>query len=172
MSSDKLSFEVEPIGVVHSPRVGRKDDDWGSVESTIELDETRFTAEALAGIEAFSHLEVVFLFHEIDTTDVELTARHPRNNPAWPKVGIFAQRGSRRPNRLGVSRCTLVRVEGLTLHVRALDAIDGTPVLDIKPYMKEFSPLGDVRQPEWASSLMERYYAAPDRLAFDTSGNR
>jgi tRNA (Thr-GGU) A37 N-methylase len=71
---------------------------------------------------------------------------------------VFAQRGKNRPNRLGVSRCSLLSVAGLDLHVAGLDAIAGTPVLDIKPYMVQFGPRGKVRQPGWATELMERYY--------------
>jgi len=89
---------------------------------------------------------------------VQTAARHPRNNRDWPLVGIFAQRGKNRPNRLGVSRCAIERVEGLDIHVSGLDAIDGTPVLDIKPYMAEFAPAGETRQPEWATELMRNYY--------------
>jgi tRNA (Thr-GGU) A37 N-methylase len=87
-------------------------------------------------------------------------ARHPRNNPAWPKVGIFAQRGKNRPNRLGVSVGRIVRVGERTLEVAELDAIDGTPVVDIKPVMREFVPRGDIVQPAWATELMASYWAS------------
>jgi len=76
----------------------------------------------------------------------------------WPLVGIFAQRGKNRPNRIGLTTCAILKVEGTRLHVRGLDAIDGTPVLDIKPVMREFLPRGEVRQPEWASELMAEYW--------------
>ena len=76
----------------------------------------------------------------------------------WPKIGIFAQRGKNRPNRIGVSVCRLVKVEGLKITVEELDAIDGTPVLDVKPYIREFGPRGEVRQPGWATELMTEYY--------------
>ncbi len=78
---------------------------------------------------------------------IETGARHPRGNRDWPLVGIFAQRGKNRPNRLGVSRCRVVTVEGLDVHVEGLDAVDGTPVPDLKPYMEEFGPRGEVHQP-------------------------
>lgn len=148
----------EPIAVVHSPRTDRLDDHWGSIDSTIELDE-RFSPQALDGIEAFSHIEVVFVFHGIREDDIETTSRRPRNNPSWPEVGIFAQRGARRPNRIGVSRCSLLGRNGRTLHVRGLDAIDGTPVVDIKPYIREFGVDGKTRQPQWADEIMRDYYA-------------
>ena len=85
-------------------------------------------------------------------------ARRPRGNPDWPLVGIFAQRGKNRPNRLGVTVCRIVSVEGLTLEVEGLDAIDGTPVLDIKPVMSGFQPRGDLREPDWARQIMAGYW--------------
>lgn len=153
-----MTIDLAPIGTVRSPRNDRRDDFWGSVESTIEIDE-RFPLDALLGLDAFSHLEVVFFFHGIREDEIETSARHPRGNPAWPRVGIFAQRGSKRPNRLGISRCALVGIEGRTLRVKGLDAIDGTPVLDIKPYMRAFTPPGDTREPAWVAELMKEYYA-------------
>jgi len=150
-------IEVAPIGWVRAPRTEARDDYWGAVTSTIEIDE-RFPPEALAGLADFSHLEIVFQFHGVRPERIETGARHPRNRDDWPLVGIFAQRGKARPNRLGVSRCNLVRVEGRVITVQRLDAIDGTPVLDIKPYMLEFGPIGPVSQPRWATELMKNYY--------------
>lgn len=96
--------------------------------------------------------------HGVAERDVETRARHPRNNSDWPMVGIFAQRPKARPNRLGLSRCRIVSVDGLLVTVQALDAIDGTPVIDIKPYMQEYGPLGEIQQPAWATELMTRYF--------------
>ena len=151
-------FTVRPVGSVTSTRAQRLDDDWGPVESTIRLDDERFTAEALAGLEDFSHVEVIFLFDGLDEADVAVGARHPRGNEDWPRVGIFAQRASSRPNRLGLTTCELLAVDGLEIRVRGLDAIDGTPVLDIKPYLREFGPRGPVTQPAWSSQLMAGYW--------------
>lgn len=147
-----------PIATVRSPRTDRTDVEWGGVESVIELDPAQFTEEALQGLSDFSHLEIVYHMHGIPEGQITTSARRPRENPQWPRVGIFAQRGAKRPNRIGVSRCTLLSVDGLRIQVRGLDAIDGTPVLDIKPYMREFGPLGEVRQPQWAGEVMQRYY--------------
>jgi tRNA (Thr-GGU) A37 N-methylase len=87
------------------------------------------------------------------------TARHPRNNPAWPMVGIFAQRGKNRQNWIGSTICRVLSVEGKVLCVAELDAIDGTPVLDIKPVMREFLPRETTVQPAWVSELMRDYWA-------------
>jgi len=148
---------LTPIGFVRSPRTDTRDDDWGVVESVIELG-AEFDVEALEGIGEFSHVEVVYFFDRVPEEKVERGARHPRGNPAWPKVGIFAQRGKNRPNRLGVSTARLLRHEGRRLWVRGLDAIDGTPVLDLKPVMREFLPEGEIWQPAWTHELMRHYW--------------
>ena len=151
-------MEVEPIGRVVGGRTEPIDDAWGEVRAVIALDPGRFGPEAVRGLDAFSHLEVVYLFHLVDPAGVHTGARRPRGNPDWPEVGIFAQRGKDRPNRIGVSRCALERVDGLDLHVRGLDAVDGTPVLDVKPHMAEFVPR-ESRQPAWVGELMAGYWA-------------
>lgn len=152
------TFPVTPIGIVKANRVESTDDFWGDHISEIHLDKDRFTPEALFGLADFSHAEILFLMHKVPADEVESGARHPRGRKDWPLVGIFGQRGKGRPNRIGLSRCTIQKVEGTVLTVRALDAIDGTPVLDIKPYMREFDPIGPTRQPEWSHELMRDYY--------------
>ena len=114
--------------------------------------------ESLKGLDEFSHVEVVYLLHLVEPGSYERNARRPRGNPEWPEVGIYAQRAKRRPNRIGVSVCELAGVEDTTLTVRGLDAIDGTPVLDLKPYMSEFAPRTEIRQPEWSRELMHGYW--------------
>ncbi|WP_328475911.1 SAM-dependent methyltransferase [Actinoplanes sp. NBC_00393] len=147
-----------PVAHVRGGRAEVFDDAWDEVGAVIRLDAAQFGEEALYGLDAFSHLEVVFHFDRVPIGKIETGARHPRGNTDWPLVGIFAQRGKNRPNRLGVSRCRLHRVDGLDLHVSGLDAVEGTPVLDIKPYMTEFGPRGEVRQPGWATEIMRDYY--------------
>ncbi len=148
---------VEPVGYVRSSHTLAEDDRWGPQISTIELT-PRFGPESLHGLVEFSHLEVIFHFHRIAPASVVCGARHPRNNPTWPLTGIFAQRGSARPNLLGSTICRLVAVEGTTVHVSGLDAFDGTPVVDIKPVMKEFLPRSPVLQPDWSHEVMKRYW--------------
>jgi tRNA (adenine37-N6)-methyltransferase len=150
-------ISIAPIAFVGSPRTEMKDDDWGNVVSRIELAEGVPT-DALDGIDEFSHIELVFHFDRVTEDKIERGARHPRSNPNWPKVGIFAQRGKNRPNRLGVSIVKLVRRDGRTLVVQGLDAIDGTPVIDIKPVMREFLPKERVEQPLWSIQLMTSYW--------------
>ena len=145
----------QPVAFVHSTRTEPVDDGWDLVTSTIELTEG-YGPEALLGLDGFSHLEVVYHLHLAD--EPVTLARHPRGNPDWPLTGIFAQRAKDRPNRLGVSTCELLAVSGTTLTVRGLDAIDGTPVLDVKPVMRGFLPRGDIREPQWARALMADYW--------------
>ena len=138
-------MELVPIGIVRSSR-------------TEPLDDAQLTPDALRGLEEFSHVEVVYVFDRVDPATVQTAARHPRGNADWPEVGIFAQRAKGRPNRLGVTVCRLLGVDGLVLRVQGLDAIDGSPVVDVKPYMAEFGPRGEVRQPAWSSELMAGYW--------------
>ena len=151
------TFSLAAIGRVHSSRIEPIDDAWGGVEAAISL-EAGYDASALRGLAEFSHIEVVYLVHLVDAASVTTGARRPRDDPRWPEVGIFAQRGKGRPNRLGSSICELVGVDGTQLRVLGLDAIDGTPVLDIKPYLREFGPRGEIRQPRWADEIMAGYF--------------
>jgi tRNA (Thr-GGU) A37 N-methylase len=153
-----MKIELEPIGFVRSARLEPIDDDWDAVASRIELEPSRFGPEALLGLDAFSHVEIIYHFHSARPDRMVTGARHPRGRTDWPQVGIFGQRGKDRPNHLGVTICRLRGVRHLTLELEGLDAIDGTPVLDIKPVMAEFLPRGKVRQPSWSKELMRSYW--------------
>lgn len=149
-------IELIPIGVVVGGRHEIFEDHWGAVTARLQFDPAALDPGATRGLEQFSHLEVVFQFHR--ARRVCRGAEHPRGNPKWPLVGVLAGHGPMRPNHLGVSRCELLAVDGLTLTVRGLDAIDGTPVLDVKPCVEEFGPRGPVREPGWVRELMRAYY--------------
>jgi tRNA (Thr-GGU) A37 N-methylase len=114
--------------------------------------------DATLGLDAFSHIEIVYVFHLVDDGGVCTGSRHPRGRSDWPLTGILAQRAKDRPNRLGVTVCRLRRVDGLHIEVDGLDAIDGTPILDVKPVMAGFLPRGQVREPVWAGELMAGYW--------------
>jgi tRNA (adenine37-N6)-methyltransferase len=148
---------LEILGTVRATRSAAEDDYWGETESEIVLSET-LEESALDGIEGFSHAEILFLFDRVDPTGVERGARHPRGNSAWPRVGILAQRAKNRPNRIGSTIARIVRRSGRSLWVAELDAIDGTPILDIKPVMREFLPRSAVTQPAWSHELMSEYW--------------
>ena len=157
MSAQK--FDVEAVGTVVGGRVEATDDHWGPVEAVIAIDE-RFDPSSLDGLSDFSHLDVIYVFHALGDEEITTSARHPRGRTDWPKVGIFAQRAKARPNRIGVSTCEIVRVEGRSVHVRGLDAIDGSPVIDIKPHVIEMGPRTAVHEPPWIVDLMSEYWDA------------
>ncbi|SFC51679.1 tRNA-Thr(GGU) m(6)t(6)A37 methyltransferase TsaA [Bacillus sp. OV322] len=150
-------FTLKAIGTVYNERKTPEDDYWGNISSLIELGE-EWDESCLDGIEAFSHAEIHYIFHLVLDENIQNAARHPRNNPAYPKVGIFAQRGKNRPNKMGSTIAEVIKREGRSLWVRGLDAIDGTPIIDIKPVMKEFLPRGEIRQPKWSCELMKNYW--------------
>ena len=150
-------FEVQPIAFVRSDREEVWDDFWGGVDARIEL-APNVPVESLDGLEDFSHAEILLVFDRVAPEAVVTGARHPRNNPDWPRMGIFAQRAKGRPNRLGSTIVRILSRLGPSLHVAGLDAVNGTPVLDIKPVIAEFLPQEPVCQPEWSRLLMRDYW--------------
>jgi len=156
-----MQVAMTPIGVVHSSRIEVGDDFWGGGTSVIELNAGVLEPEATRGLEEFSHVEVFFLMDRVDRESVTRGARHPRGNPGWPLTGILAQRARGRPNRIGATIARVLRVEGLSIEVEGLDAIDGTPVLDVKPVVREFLPRMPVEQPVWMTDLMKDYFQTP-----------
>lgn len=155
-----MEIVMEPIGYVTSSRTAPYDDDWDQETTVITLDSRRFGPAALRGLDQFSHAEILYWFDQVAPGEISYGSRRPRGNPRWPEVGVFAQRGKNRPNRIGTTITRVVRLTDLTLEVSGLDAIDGTPVLDIKPHMAEFGPRGPVRQPRWATELMREYWTS------------
>lgn len=152
----QTKFAMQPIGLVKSSRKEVVDDNWGAETSKIVLEDS-ISIDALTGLETFSHCLVVYFFDQASSKKIEML-RHPRGNTAWPKVGIFAQRAKDRPNRLGVTVCRVLKIDRRDIFLEGLDAVDGTPVLDIKPWMAEFGPQGEVFQPQWSQELMKNYW--------------
>jgi len=151
-----MDITLSPVATVNNSRKEAKDDFWGDTVSEITLLE-HIPTEAFDNIEAFSHLEIIYFFDKVEQDQVALSG-HPRGNKAYPAMGIFAQRKKDRPNRIGLCTVELVAHKGRTITVKMLDAIDGTPVLDIKPVFKEFGTKGVIRQPAWVSDLMQDYW--------------
>ncbi|MFD6663186.1 SAM-dependent methyltransferase [Micromonospora chalcea] len=151
------SFEITPIGTVRNDRTDiQHSDNWGAVRSTIVVDE-RYGEACLQGLEEFSHVEVVFVFDRFPDGGDHREPRPYRGRADLPPMGVFAGRGPRRPNRIGVTCCRMESVDGRELTVVGLDAVSGTPVIDLKPVLKEFVP-ANVRQPEWVSGMMSDYF--------------
>jgi tRNA (adenine37-N6)-methyltransferase len=149
---------MEPIGFVRGGREAVEDDGWAHVLSVVEFDRAQIAIGGLAGLEEFSHVEVIYVFDRVDPKAVCRGKRHPRGRADWPEVGILAQRAKDRPNRIGATVCALRSVGDMSIEVAGLDAVAGTPVLDVKPYMSGFEPRGTVVEPDWAQELMEHYW--------------
>lgn len=152
-----MKIELQAIGFVRNTRQEVVDDNWGSIVSEIELAES-ILSEAFEGIKGFSHLEIIFYMDKVEDQKAIAQYRHPRNNPNLPKLGTFAQRNKNRPNKIGLTTVELVERQGRKIIVKNLDAIDGTPVLDIKPVMQEFEPQGSIRQAAWTKEIMKNYW--------------
>lgn len=145
-----------PIGTVRSQVRDGVDAGWGDVVAQIDVD-PQYRA-GLAGLAAFSHIVVLFHMHQSTWTPSADMVRRPQGREDMPMIGIFAQRAKHRPNPLGVTCVRLLGVEGGVLTVRGLDAIDGTPVLDIKPYFPEYDRPDNYGVPEWVHALMSGYF--------------
>jgi tRNA-Thr(GGU) m(6)t(6)A37 methyltransferase TsaA len=129
---------------------------WGTVVSEIHVE--RELADGLVGLESFSHIVVVFHMHQSTWKPDADLVRRPQGRADMPALGIFAQRAKHRPNPLGVTSVRLLSVTDNVLRVQGLDAIDGTPVLDIKPYFRQFDEASDVDGPSWVDTLMCGYF--------------
>ena len=152
-----MKVEIRSIATVYNTRIDIIDDFWGDIISEIKLNDD-IPEDALEGIDSFSHAEIIFIFDKTLSAKPVLGSEHPRENKAWPKVGIFAQRKKNRPNFIGTTICEIIKRDGKSLYVKKLDAIDGTPVVDIKPVMKEFLPQSPIEQPSWSNELMKDYW--------------
>lgn len=151
-----MQLEIQPIGTVQSPVKDTVDENWGSVVSEIHLDES-LTA-GLTGIEDWSHVVVIFYMHEIQFDPGEHLVRRPQDRDDMPSVGIFAQRARYHPNSIGISAVKILAVEENVIRVKGLDAIDGTPVLDIKPYAPIYDGVMSPSVPAWFIRLMQGYF--------------
>lgn len=152
-----MTITCTPIGVVKCPVTKMSQGNWATVESEICLD-PRY-APGLKGIDGFSHLVVVFYLHQAAGFDPDKQLlRRPRGMESMHEVGVFAQRTKYRPNPIGVTSVELRAVRDNVIVVRGLDALDGTPVLDLKPYIPVFDCVAGARMPDWVAHVMEGYF--------------
>ncbi len=149
-------MNLEPIGIVKSPIKEGVDEAWGKVVSEIHLNKE--LAPGLSGLDAFSHIIVVFYMHESSWTPKSDLVRRPQGRADMPMLGIFAQRAKHRPNPIGITAVQLLSIKDNVITVKGLDAIDGTPVLDIKPYFPQYDRVDKAKIPEWVDRLMVKYF--------------
>ncbi|HRH66593.1 MAG TPA: TrmO family methyltransferase [Bacteroidia bacterium] len=152
-----MDIILHPVAHVVNSRLTPEDDYWGSVISEIKLND-ELSPDAFLGIESYSHLEIIFYFNALPEGKIEFGARYPRDNQAWPLCGIFAQRAAGRPGKIGATIVQFLEKKGRSIFVKGLDAIHGTPVLDIKPVFREFLPREEIHQPQWTHELMKNYW--------------
>lgn len=148
MKSQPSKMFVKPIGFVVSD-IGTKPEpgyDWREVVSRIEIDKKYNMA--LEGLEEYSHIIVFYWLHQTNTSSFSLKV-HPRGDRKRPLVGLFASRSPYRPNSVGQKVVRQLERQGNILWVKGLDAINSTPVIDIKPYIPDYdSPVGAI-VPKW-----------------------
>jgi len=151
-----MTLNIEAIGTVISPVKEGVDEGWGSIVSEISVEE-RYTP-GLVGLNEFSHILVVFYMHKSTFEEEDHLQRRPQGRQDMPHIGIFAQRAKHRPNPIGVTAVELLAVRGNTIMVRGLDAIDGSLILDVKPYFPVYDCRVEARTPGWVDELMKGYF--------------
>jgi tRNA-Thr(GGU) m(6)t(6)A37 methyltransferase TsaA len=113
-------------------------------------------APALDGLAGFSHVWVLYWFHETDTPEDRATLKvHPRRDPTNPLTGVFATRSPVRPNLIGLTACRILKVEGNTVEVADLDAKDGSPIVDLKPYIPKGDSIPEAATPDWVKKIYQ-----------------
>jgi len=148
--------DFHPIGVVRTSVTEAVDEGWGTVVSEVHLDSAY--EKGLQGLERFSHAVIVTWLHLADFDPQKHLLRRPQGRADMPEVGIFAQRARHRPNPIGITAVEVLGVDGSVLRVRGLDAIDGTPVLDVRPYFSAYDRIASPKVPDWVGRLMEGYF--------------
>ena len=131
-------FQIFPVGVIRNAGEGVR----------IEIEEKYH--DAMLGLDGFSHIVVLYWFHKNDTTENRSVLQvHPRKNPNNPLSGVFATHSPTRPNLIGLSICKIRSIVGTTIYIDRIDALDGSPVIDIKCYIPSSRPDLGIRLPDW-----------------------
>ena len=151
-----MKVEFNPIGVVSNSVEEKKDVHWGNDVSKIIIDE-RFE-QGLIGLSDFSHVIVVYFLDKAKFNIEKHLVRRPQGREDMPMIGILSQRAKDRPNPIGITSVELVEIDKNVITVKGLDAIDNTPILDIKPYYPEYDCKNKATVPQWVDRLMEHYF--------------
>jgi tRNA (adenine37-N6)-methyltransferase len=152
-----MEFTVRAVAFVRGSRTEPTDDGWDDESTTLVLAQD-VPDDALVGLGEFSHVEVVLLADRASDVPPAPWRRRSRGRADRPEMGVFAQRNKDRPNRLLVSVARVRAVRAREVDLAGLDAIDGTPVLDIKPVYRWGGPRGSVDAPEWTDELGAGYF--------------
>ncbi|MFV0394270.1 MAG: tRNA (N6-threonylcarbamoyladenosine(37)-N6)-methyltransferase TrmO [Coprobacillaceae bacterium] len=149
-------MDIVPIGYVKNEIRRRKDEAWGKEISDIIIDID--LQDGMHGLEDFSHAVIIYHLNQANFKKEDHLQRRPQNRKDMPKDGIFSQRAKNRPNQLGMTTVEICRITDNILTVKGLDAIDGTPILDIKPYYPQYDCKENVKVPSWVNTLMDNYF--------------
>jgi len=145
-----VEINLTPIGFVKNSIKEHELEDWQTVISEIIINED--LKEALSRIDEFSHIIVIYWMHKLPPSQRSIIKVHPKGNHALPIVGVFASRSPARPNPIGITTVKLLERRGNVLKVTGLDALDGTPVLDIKPYIPDDDSTTETKTPGWLTA--------------------
>jgi tRNA-Thr(GGU) m(6)t(6)A37 methyltransferase TsaA len=145
-------IKLKPIGFVRRLSKGENVKDRSLIS---EIVVQRRLTKALKGLEGFSYVYVLFFMHEIPVEETKMLRVHPKGRTDLPLVGVFATRSAHRPNPVGLTLVQLMQRKKNVLVVKGLDALDGTPVLDVKPF-DSYDMTLDFRVPEWHKKLHEK----------------
>ena len=133
-----MQYTIYPVGIMHR----RGDDNWIEIFTQYQ--------DAMLGLEGFSHIYVLYWFHENDTTEKRAILQvYPRNDPSNPFTGVFGTHSPVRPNLIGLTLCRILAIEKNLIRIDATDALDGSPVIDIKCFIPDKESLDHIRLPAW-----------------------
>jgi len=150
------TIEMTPIGYVSNQVTDPIDENWGAIVSRLNINPEY--SYGIDGLDQFSHAIVLTFLNKAEFSAAKHLVRRPRGLETMPEVGIFAQRAKDRPNSIGVTAVRILGVGESFVEVRGLDAINGTPILDIKPYYPHYDLIEDAEVPEWVDRLMQGYF--------------
>ena len=133
-----MQYTIYPVGIVRR----QDDDNWIEIFAPYQ--------DAMLGLEGFSHIYVLYWFDENDTPEKRVILQvHPRKDPANPLTDVFGTHSPTRPNLIGLTRCRILAIEKNLIRIDAIDALDGSPVIDIKCFIPDKEPLAHIRLPAW-----------------------
>ena len=131
-------LRINPIGIIKK------------TASTVGIEVFADYTDALLGLDGFSHIMVLYWFDQNDTAEKRRVLQvHPRKDPRNPLTGVFATHSPQRPNLIGLTVCKIISIHGDLIEIEDIDALDGSPVIDIKCYIPGSDRENDVRLPDW-----------------------
>ena len=144
-----MEINLTPIGIVRNNITEPKRENWETVVSEITIDDD--LKEALSRIAEFSHIIIIYWMHKLSPSQRSVIKVHPKGNQNLPLVGVFATHSPARPNPIGITTVKVLELKDNVLNVTGLDAMDGTPVLDIKPYIPDHYSASEIKTPNWVT---------------------